>query len=127
MIIIDWLMKNYYSKVLDLIKEIKNDINEIVSQKRIINIPYYYDEDFEHGVQMLIDDGYSVFKGDENNNLVISVMNSFTNEVQEVEVLRVCKDGNGRIYIDSPIDTHNLDDVNDVLSLACLHAEISRH
>ena len=40
----------YVEKVNLLADEIKKSIKDIVVKKRMINIPYFYDDDFEHGV-----------------------------------------------------------------------------
>ena len=67
---------NYEEKVWKLRTEILETITEIMSERKEVHIPFYYDTDvIDDDIETLIEDGFDVREGYEGENIFVELCN----------------------------------------------------
>ena len=120
------MAENYRKELYDLNQRIQDDIARIVSDNdSFIKIPYfYYEDDIDEDIEVLIEDGYDVRCEAMGVNLTIEVIN-YCGYRQEIEVVGLKCHLGEVILISKDSNTHYLRDVISMYDLITIYEQIT--
>jgi hypothetical protein len=110
---------SYEEKVWKLRTEILETITEIMSEKKEVHIPFYYDTDvIDDDIETLIEDGFDVREGYESDNLYAELC-SYCGYRSSIVVVGLTKNAMGEVWITSKdSNIHLLSDIYRIEDLA---------